>query len=35
MAQGTSDVAKGIKELLDQQLVEGWHDEKQTTKNGK
>jgi hypothetical protein len=35
MAQGTSDIAKGRKELLNQQLVEGCHDKKQTTNIGK
>jgi hypothetical protein len=32
---GMRDVAKNRKELLKQQLVEGWHDKKQTTNNGK
>jgi hypothetical protein len=35
MAQGTSDVAKCRKELLNERLVEGWHDKKQTSNNGK
>jgi hypothetical protein len=35
MAQGTNDVAKGRKELLNQQFLKGWHDAKQTTNNGK
>jgi hypothetical protein len=35
MAQQTGGIAKGTKELLNQQFVEGWHDEKQSTNNGK